>query len=155
MDYQRRQGMIFITLVCTLGLGVPSLFAFQDAHAKLTWQEQLDTHGVTTVGQVTQTSTSGGSKSTTYYVGYSFEVNGRTYRHKSPVAYSDYQRAVPGQPIQVIYPSNNPDISRAVISIGRKNAEGERTAAYILLGLALFLPLIVYGVLKRQEKKQG
>jgi hypothetical protein len=88
-----------------------------------------------------------GSKSTRYFVDYSYQVGNRTFTRFSQVSQERYSGLVTGQPIEVTYLPETPGTARASISIGRSAAQNRLNGSYAMLAFAAVIPVIMYFVL--------
>ena len=98
-------------------------------------ENALKAHGKTVVGEITNKRESYGSKSTTYYVNYKFAASGTTNSGEDTVTEATFQSVNPGDKINVIYDSTNPEVNRTELTT-------KKNTAMFLFGIGAFLTLV-------------
>lgn len=152
---QRRQTVVGLFVVGSLlGLGFIGIaqMILQGAEESQARNAQMDARGQTTTGRVTGVETRG-SKSTTYYLDYTFLVAGQSYSSLSPVVKIDYDNAQTGDSVQVTYLPENPHVCRIAQSISKQRNAERMQAAHMMIGVACGLPflLVVLGLLNKTK----
>jgi hypothetical protein len=132
---------------CLLGLAWAGIWltALHDGQAALQRQAELDAHGKRATGEAIGVGETG-SKSRSYSLNYSFQVDGRSYNHVSSVSREVYDNQQIGEAVQVDYLPNDPEVSRVTLSIAKENAKDKIRVAKMMIGFACGLPFLLGGL---------
>lgn len=143
-------GLFVIGSLFGLGLGGLAVTGLHEGQDALQRQMELDVQGKRTKGQVTGTGTSG-SKSRSYNLNYTFEVDGKTYSRSSSVSRDAYEQVPMASAVGVDYLPNDPEVSRITLSIAKDNAKDKIRAARVMIAVGCGLP-ILFGVIGLTQK---
>lgn len=148
-DETRRQlRMSLITLfvfgsLCGLGLHWVGSSMQEEGQIALRQQQAIDASGKRTTGEVTDVEKKG---SKAYILTYRFPVNGKTYSHRSRVSRDDYENPSVGDAIQLDYLPNDPEVSRANLTIARERAGEQLRLGHGMMLFGWGIPFLLSGL---------
>jgi hypothetical protein len=148
---QSPRATLIVSLILAIVMSGLAFYTMSKARQSLERQHLLDARGVQTQGVITGKYTQG----TTYLINYRFTLNRWTYQHVSPVTRNDYDSAMPGQAVTVVYLPDNPDVCRALQSIGEQRSESQLRSSYIILGAALLYPLLALVKIRSMQRRRA
>jgi hypothetical protein len=133
--------LFLVGIVMGSALGWLAEREYRVGHTTLAQEEDLDTHGRTVPGEVTGSRVESG-KTPAYDLWYRYRVGETSYMRYSRVGKDDAAHVHAGDPVQVTYLPDHPNISRAAPSIERKMAQAQIFSSIALTVLACVMPFL-------------